>query len=95
MSIYAFINTLDLTVGISACLLLFFAIRFEISFDNFHPKKNSIYRVATEFHNQDGLSYSDAVAFPVAISLPIDYPQIKEVVSMFGNGGQVSERYAE
>jgi len=87
---YAFINTLGLTVGISSCLLLFLVIRFESSFDNFHPKKNSIYRVGTEFHNQDGVSYSGAIAFPAAKGIRIDFPQIREVASIFNNGGQVT-----
>ena len=51
---YALINTLGLAVGIAACFLIFLVVQFESSFDNFHPKKNSIYRVGTEFHNQDG-----------------------------------------
>jgi putative ABC transport system permease protein len=87
---YAFINTLGLTVGIASCLLLFLVIRFESSFDNFHPKKNSIYRVGTEFHNQDGISYSQSVSFPVAGGLRIDYPQIPEVASIFNSGGQIT-----
>ena len=61
---YALINTLGLAVGIAACLLIFLVVQFESSFDNFHIKKNSIYRVGTEFHNQDGVSYSDGIAFP-------------------------------
>jgi putative ABC transport system permease protein len=87
---YAFINTLGLTVGIASCLLLFMVIRFETSFDNFHPKKNSIYRVNTEFHNQDGVSYSAGVSFPVGPAIRIDFPQIKEVASMLNRGGQVT-----
>lgn len=46
---YAFLNTLGLAVGIAACLLLFLVIQYETSFDNFHPKKASIYRIGTEF----------------------------------------------
>src|SRR3954468_12605854 len=87
---YAFINTMGLSVGIGACFLIFLVLQFESSFDNFHPKKNSIYRIATEFHNQDGVSYSDGVAFPVAKGLRADFPQIKEVASIFKNGGQVT-----
>ncbi len=87
---YVLINTLGLTVGIAASMLLFLIIQFENSFDNFHPKKNNIYRVGTEFHNQDGISYSDAVSFAVAKSLRIDFPQIKEVASIYGNGGQIT-----
>ncbi|MGN6194198.1 MAG: ABC transporter permease [Ginsengibacter sp.] len=87
---YALINTLGLAVGIAACLLIFLVVQFESSFDNFHPKKNNIYRVGTEFHNQDGVSYSAGVAFPVANGLRIDFPQIKEVASIYRHEGQIT-----
>ena len=87
---YAFINTLGLSVGIAACFLIFLVVKFESSFDDFHPKKNSIYRIGTEFHNQDGVSYSDGVSFPTGSALRVDFPQIKEVASIFKNGGQVT-----
>jgi putative ABC transport system permease protein len=87
---YAIINTLGLSVGIAACLLLFLVIQFENSFDNFHPKKKNIYRVGTEFHNQDGISFSDGIAFPVAKGLRADFPQLREIASVFSNGGQIT-----
>ena len=80
---YALINTLGVAVGIAACLLIFLVVQFESSFDDFHPKKNSIYRVASEFHNQDGVSYSDGVSFPTGRAIRVDFPQIKEVASIF------------
>ena len=87
---YALINMLGLAIGIAACLLIFLVVRFETSFDNFHSKKNSIYRIGTEFHNQDGVSYSDGIAFPVAPALRLDFPQLKEVASIFKQGGQIT-----
>ena len=87
---YALINTLGLTVGIASCLLLFLVFRFESSFDNFHPKKKSIYRICTEFHGPEGVGYHEAVSFPVANGIRIDYPQIHEVASIFSRGGQVT-----
>src|SRR4051794_4757699 len=87
---YALINALGLAVGMAACLLLFLVVQFETSFDNFHPNKEHIYRVATEFHNQDGVSYSGGVAFPVANGLRLDFPQIKQVASIFRNEGQLT-----
>src|SRR3954469_6382526 len=87
---YALINTLGLAVGIAACFLIFLVVQFETSFDNFHAKKNSIYRISTEFHNQDGVSYSDGVSFPVGSALLIDFPQIKQVASIFRQGGQIT-----
>ena len=87
---YAIINVLGLTVGIAASLLIFLVIQYETSFDNFHKKKDKIYRIATEFHTQDGVGYSDGVSFPVAAAMRIDFPQIKEVAAIFRNGDQVT-----
>ncbi len=87
---YALINTLGLAIGIAACFLIFLVVQFESSFDNFHPKTNNIYRVGTEFHNEDGVGYSAGVAFPVATGLRVDFPQIKEVASIFQQGGQIT-----
>jgi len=87
---YTLINTLGLSVGIAACFLIFLVVQFESSFDDFHPKGNSIYRVSTQFHDQDGISYSAGVAFPVATALRVDFPQIKEVASIFKQGGEIT-----
>ena len=87
---YAVINVLGLAVGIAASLLIFLVIQFETSFDNFHKKKNSIYRIGTEFHNQDGVSYSAGVSFPVAPALRVDFPQIKQVASIFRSSNQIT-----
>src|SRR5438552_1144261 len=85
---YAVINVLGLAVGIAACLLIFLVIQFETSFDNFHKKRNQIYRVGSEFHTQDGLEHSAGVSFPVANALRIDFPQIKEVASILKIGDE-------
>src|SRR4051794_10582658 len=87
---YALINVLGLAVGIAACLLIFLVIQFESSFDDFHKKKDSIYRVASEFHDEDGISYSAGISFPVGPQLRVDFPQIKEVASIFRQGGQIT-----
>ncbi len=87
---YAIINTLGLAVGMAACLLIFLVAKFETSFDDFHPKKKSIYRVSTEFHDQGDISYNSGIPFPTGPALRIDYPQIKEVACIFRQGGQIT-----
>lgn len=90
-SSYAVINIAGLAIGIAACLLIFLVIQFETSFDNFHSKKNNIYRISSEFHTQDGISHSAGVAFPVAKALRVDYPWLKGVASVFQMGeGQIT-----
>ena len=44
------INILGLTLGITVCLIIFLLVRFELSYDNFHPDKDRIYRVV--YHSQ-------------------------------------------
>src|SRR5437870_7201 len=84
---YAIINMLGLAIGIAACLLIFLVLQFETSFDTFHSKKDAIYRLGSEFHNQDGISYSAGVPFPVGPAIRIDFPQIKLVASILNRGG--------
>jgi putative ABC transport system permease protein len=83
---YALINILGMAVGIAACLLIFLVIQFETSFDNFHSNRESIYRVGTEFHTEDGVSYSSGIAFPVANGLRLDFPELKEVAAIYKSG---------
>jgi putative ABC transport system permease protein len=80
---YTLINILGLSVGIAASWLIFLVIQFETSFDNFHKKKDRIYRIATLLHSQDGIKYTPGCAFPAGPQLRIDFPQIKQVASIF------------
>jgi len=50
--IFAFINVLGLSLGLCSCLVIFLSYRFELSFDNFHPAKERIYRI-TSFIESD------------------------------------------
>jgi putative ABC transport system permease protein len=83
---YAAINVFGLAIGIGACLLIFLVLRFETSFDKFHPKKDHIYRIGSKFYTQDGIDYSAGVSFPVGPALRLDFPQIKEVASIYKSG---------
>ncbi len=44
---FAAINIAGLTLGIAGALVIFLLVRFELSFDNFHPQADRIYRVLT------------------------------------------------
>lgn len=89
-STYAFINIIGLAIGIAACILIFLVVQFESSFDTFHKKSAGIYRLVAVSKNQDGPAYSAGIAFPTARGIKTDFPAIKEVVSIFQDGGQIS-----
>jgi putative ABC transport system permease protein len=86
---YATINITGLAVGIAACLLIFMVIQFESSFDTWHPKRERIHRVISEFKNPEGTFYSSGVPFPVAQQLRLDFPQLKNVAAIFGTRDEI------
>src|SRR6185312_11923285 len=81
---YAAINIAGLGVGIAACLLIFLIIQFETSFDNFHKKKDHIYRIVTAIKTPQGITYETGVPFPTSAALRLDYPQLDQVADIIG-----------
>jgi predicted permease len=83
---YAIINVSGLAVGIAACLLIFLVIRYETSFDTFHQKASSIYRITSVYQTQDGPDYSAGTPFPTGPALRLDFPQLGSVANIFRSG---------
>ena len=75
---YTVINIAGLAVGIGVCLVIFIIIQFQTSFDNFHKKKDRIYRVLTESQHADArtVTYAKNVPFPMPAGLKTAFPQV-------------------
>ncbi len=84
---YAIINVAGLSIGIAACLLIFLIVHFETSFDNFHQKKNEIYRVVSVSTNPDGVDRGAGTPLPLTVGLRTDFPDLKEVAAILRNDG--------
>lgn len=84
---YAIINIAGLAVGIAVCTMIFIIIQFQTSFDNFHSKRDRIYRVLTEYHTTDGANsrYGKDVPFPMPAALKMAFPQIEQVAPVFAS----------
>ncbi len=77
------INIAGLTVGFAAFLLIFLVIKYEKSFDDFHPDKNNIYRVVRIGKNINVREYRAGVPFPVTQTLRTEAPQLKNAAAIY------------
>jgi putative ABC transport system permease protein len=69
---YSFINIAGLAVGIACCVLIFFWVQDELSYDTFHENYREIYRTVL---NVKGQWYSSS-PWALAPILKSDYPEV-------------------
>ena len=84
---YTIINIAGLAVGIAVCMMIFIIIQFQTSFDNFHSKKDRVYRVLTEYHHADAatITYGKDVPFPMPAGLKTAFPQLEQVAPVYAS----------
>ena len=80
---YASINILGLSLGIGCSILIFTLVSYHLSFDNFHPDKDRIYRVVTEFHDEIN-DYSQGVPTPLGKAFRNDFDYADRVARVIG-----------
>jgi len=85
--VYSFINIAGLSLGLAAAMLIVLFVRDETSYDQFHAKKASIYRVVRNFKNPDGSpfggdGYSPLTPGPRFVA---NIPQVKGYVRIANN----------
>ncbi|SEL56539.1 ABC-type transport system, involved in lipoprotein release, permease component [Olivibacter domesticus] len=84
---YAAMNVAGLAVGIAVCMMIFIIIQFQTSFDDFHAKKDRIYRVLSEYHHADAtdISYGKGIPFPMPPGLKTAFPQLEQVAPVYAS----------
>ncbi len=63
---YSLINITGLSLGIACVLIITMMVNYELSFDDFHEKKDRIYRVYTQINRSSGTMKMAPVMFPFA-----------------------------
>lgn len=51
---FSIINILGLSIGVATCLLIFFYVHYESSYDTHHSKKDRVVRISAGLHAPDG-----------------------------------------
>ena len=90
---YSFINIFGLSMGIACCLLMFSYVRFEFSYDNFHPDLERTFRVDQKLPwSYQG--FNGSTGPPVANAMKTNYPEIEDAMRI-NTPGDFIIRYSE
>ncbi|QDK77914.1 FtsX-like permease family protein [Spirosoma sp. KCTC 42546] len=79
---YTTINIAGLTLGLACCLVLFLAIRYELSYDRHNANADHTYRLVAHFKGPEGDNRSVGVPLPALAALRNDFPELKHQLSM-------------
>lgn len=75
--IYSIITFIGFILSIAASLLIYLWVYNELSYENFHPDYQRIYRVLTLSQQGNKITKSANCYAPVAETMKMDYPQIE------------------
>lgn len=91
---YSIINIAGLSVGITCSLLILLFIRFETSYDRYHPNADQIYRVIfaspTEFMGTNKQAFTPG---PLAQALMDEFPEVLQTARLEEAGSDASLSY--
>lgn len=81
--LFSLIKIISLAIGLSVSFVIGIMVYYDFTFDTFHPDKDRIYRITSEFFSPDGNSYNPGVAVPLADALKKSMPSIETVAPFF------------
>jgi len=82
------INITGFGTGMALCILLFFFIRSELNYDNFHKNKENIYRAMFSY-KQETIRVTMAPFGPALLS---DYPEIENMVRFWETNSVIKNK---
>lgn len=80
---YVLINLLGLVTGMTCAILIGSYIQDELSYDRYHERANSIYRVAVDEYAPGRQARTATTPLPMADALRREFPEITSVVRIY------------
>ncbi|MES2277636.1 MAG: ABC transporter permease [Bacteroidota bacterium] len=87
--VYSFINIAGLTLGLAIGMLILFWVQDELSFDSFHTKTKTIYRVNSYLGTGDTKRIWNTTQGPVATAALKEIPGVEHAVRLTSGGSSI------
>jgi putative ABC transport system permease protein len=78
---FTVINVIGLTLGLACCLLIFFTVRYETSFDAHHSEIDQVYRLIRYTKERGDKGFAQGMPLPVLAAIKNDFPEIKDEIA--------------
>lgn len=88
----SFLNISGLAIGILVCLVIGVWLQRELSFDNFHPNGNRIFRIANTFKSETELFSQAGSGAAYGAHLTTEIPSIQSACRVFGEEFKVKSK---
>ena len=83
---YAFLNIIGLTVGIASSILIVLYVSNELSFDEFHERKDRVYRISSDIKEPDNAFRWAVTQLPLGRTLADEFDEVENYVRFIGAG---------
>ncbi len=91
---YSLVSIAGLAIGICCALFIALYVFDELSYDQFHDKKDRIYRM-TEMIDHNGEIHAALTSVPVGPTYAAEYPEIENYVRFMWMGGPLTVKVGE
>ncbi len=82
---FTVINIMGLAIGISASILMTTFVAHELSYDEFHEKKERIFRLSYKYIARGEETHVSRTAFPLKRMILDQYPEVEKIVRFYQN----------
>lgn len=83
---FSVINIFGLSISMAVCMLIILVVQDQLSYDNFHKKRDRIFRIQTK-DNMSKISITKfaTTTWPLAEELKDNYPFVEDILAMNNN----------
>lgn len=82
---FSFINIMGLTVGMTACFLIFLYVRFELSYDTFNTKADRVYRIVGDLKTPTETLKTSGPSWAAPPNIKDEFPEVEAFVRFNGD----------